>query len=69
MALLGIVSPSRVIIGGGVSQSEGLHERIQSTLVKITAGYFPQVLEGGFIAPPSLGQNAGIYGALILADL
>jgi fructokinase len=68
LALLAIVSPSRVIVGGGVSQAEGLHARIHSRLKQIAAGYFPVAESEGFIAAPALGQRAGIIGALLLID-
>ncbi|MEY4482804.1 MAG: hypothetical protein RL693_256, partial [Verrucomicrobiota bacterium] len=67
LSLLAIVSPSRVIVGGGVSQAEGLHRLINATLVEIAAGYFPQVLAGDYVVPPALGQQAGITGALMMA--
>lgn len=66
LALLAIVSPSRVIVGGGVSQAEGLHDRIGRRLEKIAAGYFPPAMEAGYVVPPALGQDAGIRGALLL---
>ena len=46
LSLLAIVSPSRVIVGGGVCQAEGLHGKINAKLVEIAAGYFPPVLDG-----------------------
>ena len=67
LSLLAIVSPSRVIVGGGVSQADGLHRQINSRLVEIAAGYFPTVLAPGYVVPPALGQDAGIRGALLLA--
>ncbi len=67
LALLAIVSPSRVIVGGGVCQAEGLHGKINAKLTGIAAGYFPPVLGGGYVVPPALGQQAGICGALLLA--
>jgi len=66
LALLAIVSPSRVIVGGGVSQAEGLHDRINRLLVEIAAGYFPPVMEPGYVVAPALGQDAGIRGAFLL---
>jgi fructokinase len=63
---LAIVSPSRVIVGGGVCQAEGLHGKIHSKLVEIAAGYFPPVLDGDYVVPPALGQQAGICGAFLL---
>jgi fructokinase len=67
LALLAIVSPQQVIVGGGVSQAAGLHEKINRRLVKIAAGYFPPLLKADYVAPPALGQQAGISGALLLA--
>lgn len=68
LALLAIVSPSRVIVGGGVSQVEGLHAKIQSRLREIAAGYFPPADEDGYVVPPALGQEAGIRGAFLLVN-
>ena len=67
LSLLAIVSPSRVIVGGGVSQMEGLHDKINAKLIEIAAGYFPPVLERDYVVPPALGQEAGICGAFLLA--
>jgi len=66
-ALTAVMSPQRVIIGGGVSQAEGLHGKISAILRKVTNGYFSQIDgDPGFLAPPALGQQAGICGALLL---
>ena len=67
LALAAIVSPSRVIIGGGVCQAEGLHGKTQAKVIEIAAGYFPPVLAENYVVPPALGQQAGICGALLLA--
>jgi fructokinase len=66
LALLAIVSPSRVIVGGGVCQADGLHRKINGKLLEIAAGYFPPVLGGAYVVPPALGQQAGICGAFFL---
>ena len=67
LALLAIVSPARVIIGGGVSQAEGFHARTGTLLEKLAAGYYPQLTGAPYLVPPLLGQQAGIKGALLLA--
>ena len=67
LALLAIVSPARVIVGGGVSQAAGLHRKINGRLREIAAGYFPQALDPDYVVPPALGQEAGICGAFLLA--
>lgn len=67
LSLLAIVSPSRVIVGGGVSQAEGLHRQINAQLTGIAAGYFPPLMTPDYVVPPALGQQAGIIGAFLLA--
>lgn len=66
LAMLAIVSPERVILGGGVSQAENLHALTEARLLELAAGYFPQLQRGPCIVPPALGQQAGIVGALLL---
>jgi len=68
LSLMAVVSPSKVIVGGGVSQAEGLHEKINTRLREIAAGYYPQAMEEDYTVPPALGQEAGIRGALLLTD-
>jgi len=67
LALLAIVSPERVVIGGGVSQVDGFHERVERKLRDIGAGYFPLPENGPFIVAPRHGQDAGLRGAMMLA--
>jgi fructokinase len=70
MCLLATVNPSRVVIGGGVSQAEGFHARVESKVRERANGYFPALDENTpFVVPPKYGQQAGIRGALILATL
>lgn len=68
-ALLAIAPPERVVIGGGVSQAAGLHEKTEALLVKLAAGYFPAINNSPYVVPPKLGQEAGIRGALMLTGL
>lgn len=67
LALVAILSPSRVIVGGGVSQVDRLHEKITACLTEITKGYFAADMLESLVVPPALGQEAGIKGALLLA--
>ncbi|GAA5482392.1 ROK family protein [Haloferula sargassicola] len=67
LTLLATVSPKRIVIGGGVSQAEGFHERIEKIVRERAGGYFPVLEQGSFIVPPRHGQQAGIRGALLLA--
>jgi len=68
LALLAIVSPERVVIGGGVSQAPGFHARVETKLRSLAAGYFPMPGDGSMIVPAVFGQEAGIRGALMLAE-
>ena len=65
-ALLAIAPPERVVIGGGVSQAEGLHEKTEALLRELAGGYFPAVENTPYVVPPMFDQEAGIKGALIL---
>jgi fructokinase len=66
LSLMAVVSPSKVIVGGGVSQAEGLHDKINTRLREIAAGYYPQAMEENYTLSPALGQETGIRGALLL---
>jgi fructokinase len=66
LALAAIVSPSRVVIGGGVSQADGFHAKVEKRFRQLSAAYFSHAEVAGFIVPPALGQHAGIIGALRL---
>jgi fructokinase len=68
-ALLAIAPPERVVIGGGVSQAEGLHEKTEKLLNELASGYFPALKNKPYVVPPKLGQEAGIRGALMLTGL
>ncbi|WP_035600822.1 ROK family protein [Haloferula sp. BvORR071] len=69
LSLLGVVSSARVIIGGGVSQAEGFHEKTERILKEIAAGYFVPLSASPYVVPPLLEQQAGIVGALLLTGI
>jgi fructokinase len=68
-ALLAIAPPERVVIGGGVSQAPGLHEKTEDLLRELAGGYFPAVANSPYVVPPQFDQEAGIRGALMLTGL
>jgi fructokinase len=68
LSLLAILSPERVIIGGGVSQVPGFHAKVEAKVRSLSAGYFMLPADGEFVVPPRLGQQAGICGSLLLTD-
>ncbi|WP_406686107.1 ROK family protein [Rossellomorea vietnamensis] len=63
-----ILSPKKVILGGGVMNQMHLFPLIREQVVTILAGYVhhKQILEEieTYIVPPGLGNNAGLVGAL-----
>jgi fructokinase len=60
------LSPRRVILGGGVMQQSQLFPLIEKELHRILNGYI--TIPPAFLAPPVLGQRAGVLGALVLAE-
>jgi fructokinase len=66
-----MLSPQRIILGGGVLKQAHLYPRIRAHFTALLAGYVqsPAVGEGvaSYIVPPQLGDRAGALGALALA--
>ncbi|MEX2424012.1 MAG: ROK family protein [Acidimicrobiia bacterium] len=63
------LAPDVIVLGGGVSNLRGIHADTNRKLVDSMAGYAvqPEHREG-FVVPPGLGEDAGIVGALALAE-
>jgi fructokinase len=69
--LIYVVSPRRIVLGGGVMKLEGLLARIRAGTRALLADYVqpladPRMVDE-LIVPAALGDNAGIVGALELA--
>lgn len=68
-----ILSPQRIIIGGGVGQNERMLKLVQQKTVALLNGYVksPVILEniGSYIVNPGLGNRSGVAGAIALAQL
>ena len=68
-----VLSPERVVIGGGVMAQPLLLPLIRERVGSLLGGYFgAPVLSGdlaGYIVAPSLGARAGVLGALELARM
>ncbi len=66
-----LLSPKRIVLGGGVMHQAHLFPRIRSRTLELLGGYVahPAILEkiDTFIVPPALGDNAGAVGSLLLA--
>jgi fructokinase len=71
-SLVLLVSPERIVFGGGVMAHPGLLEELRSTTARLLSGYGgagsePGALEA-LIVTPGLGERSGIVGALALAE-
>jgi fructokinase len=70
--LVCMLSPQRIILGGGVMQQTHLFARIGGRVRQLLNAYVkaPQILEniGEYIVPPGLGARAGVTGAIALAQ-
>jgi fructokinase len=68
-----VLSPQRIIIGGGVAKQPALLPRVRRRLRELLAGYLraPELTEpeatDRYIVAPGLGDRAGVIGALELA--
>ncbi len=62
-------SPDLIILGGGVSQKSGLVDRVRKEFEELSGGYWALPPLDRYIQTPGLDQQAGIVGALTLAQL
>jgi fructokinase len=67
-----IVSPQRIILGGGVMEQPGIFPLIHQEVQRLLNGYIqmPAITEkiDEYIVPPKLGGRAGVLGAIALAQ-
>lgn len=67
-----ILSPERLIFGGGVLHLDGLLDALRAQLVVRLNGYLavPDITDhiDRYLVPPALGDRAGVLGAIALAD-
>lgn len=67
-----VLSPQRLIMGGGVLRRRSLLDGVRRGLLARLAGYLevPPILEqiDRYLVPPELGDRAGVLGAIALAQ-
>lgn len=63
-----MLSPRRIILGGGVMATTGLIERVHAETLRLSADYFPLDPVEDLIQPPALAERSGLLGALALAQ-
>lgn len=70
--LIATLSPQRIILGGGVMDQEHLFPMIRIKVRELLGNYITaqEILETNeqYIVPPSLGSQAGVLGAIALAQ-
>ena len=68
-----ILSPQRIVIGGGVMNQRHLFPMIRERVVKLLHGYgiTEDIVSDidDYIVPPALGDDSGIAGAFALAEM
>ncbi len=72
VAYVAVLSPQRIIMGGGVMSQGHLFPKIRSKFQELENGYIqsPAVLDriDDYIVPPGLGGRSGVLGAIALAQ-
>ena len=71
VAVICVLSPERIVIGGGVMRAPGLLPLVQSEVTELLGGYLETPALGDEIAEyitlPRLGSRSGVLGAIALA--
>lgn len=62
-----LLSPHRIVLGGGVMATQGLLDRVRRETGRLGAGYFGDADPRELVVAPALGERAGLLGALALA--
>jgi fructokinase len=66
-----VLSPERIVLGGGVGAAPGLLDLVRERLPEAIGGYIeaPLLREGieQYVVPPALGPRSGVIGAIELA--
>jgi fructokinase len=72
VSVICVLSPQRIILGGGVGTAPGLLARVRSEVVSTLNGYLDSELLGDgiadYIVSPALGRRSGVLGAIALAS-
>jgi fructokinase len=72
VSVVSVLSPERIVIGGGVMNQPDLLGRVRREIVALLNGYLdaPELSDeiGEFVVRPALGDRAGVLGALALAE-
>ena len=71
VCVISVLSPQRIIVGGGIGTVPGLLPRVRRHVVQLLNGYLSSAAVGDgiddFIVTPALGPRSGVLGAIALA--
>ncbi len=72
VSLVCTLSPQRIVLGGGVMLQDQLFPMVRREVQTLLNGYIqsPDIIENSesYIVPPGLGSEAGVLGAIALAQ-
>ena len=72
VSVMCVLSPERIVIGGGVAYHDGLLDLVQRDVLALMNGYLETsaVVDdiADYITLPGLGRQAGVLGAIALAE-
>lgn len=69
-SLVLVLSPQRIVIGGGVAKSPDFHRAVAERM-RAWLGDYPHndaIMRDDYLMPPMLGDRAGVVGALAMAQ-
>jgi fructokinase len=64
VAIVSVLSPQAILLGGGVMRREGLRERVRDEVDALLAGY----VAAPPVVAPALAPRSGVLGAIALAE-
>lgn len=68
VAVIAVLSPERIVVGGGVAKRAGLLPLVRRELTALMNGYLAFEAADGYVTTPALGSRAGVLGAIALAE-
>lgn len=68
IAVVAVLSPERIVVGGGVGRRPGLLPLVARELSALLNGYLGFGLPDGYLTEPALGDRSGVLGAIALAE-
>jgi fructokinase len=72
VSVIFVLSPERIILGGGVMSQPGLLVRVRQGVVSLLNGYIQALAVGegtaDYLTAPGLGTRSGVLGAIALAE-